>query len=141
MNRRGFTLLEMLVATVIMGIAVVGLLSNISTSLSTAARLTDYDRAALVARTKMDELLLDSRLPRLTVIEGKFDPALASGLEGGWRARLSPFESPPAAGPGTTILDRWELEGWWLSGGARRSQQLDAYRPFTIRPFGVGVGP
>ena len=33
MNQRGFTLLEVMVATVIMGIAIVGLLSGISQSL------------------------------------------------------------------------------------------------------------
>ncbi len=61
MKPRGFTLLEMLVATAIMGIAVVALLANISTSMQNASRLTDYDRAALLAKRKMDELLLDGR--------------------------------------------------------------------------------
>jgi len=138
MNNRGFTLLEMLVATLIMGIAVVGLLSNISTSLSTAGRLTDYDRAALVARRKMDELLLDSRLPRAAQIQGRLDPASSSGLDGGWAARISPFETPPNAGPGTSVLDRIELEIWWMSGPRRRSLRLEAYRPFVIPPPGVG---
>ena len=137
MSRRGFTLLEMLVATLIMGVAVVGLLSNISTSLSTAARLTDYDRAALVAKRKMDELLLDSRLPRLTPLHGNLDPASASGLEGGWNAQLAPFEQPPQLEPGRRILDRLELEIWWISGSRKRTLRLEAYRPYTIVPPGV----
>lgn len=138
MRQRGFTLLEMLVATLIMGIAVAGLLSNISTSLSTAGRLTDYDRAALMARRKMDELLLDSRLGRLAQIQGKLEPAPASGLEGGWTARLSPFEAPPDSGPGTTVLDRIELEIWWMSGARKRTLQVEAFRPFVIPPPGAG---
>jgi len=53
MRTRGFTLLEVLVATLIMGLAVVGLLSAISTSMRNAARLTDYDRVAMVARPRV----------------------------------------------------------------------------------------
>src|SRR5205814_2063081 len=63
-SRRGFTLLEVLVATTIMGVAVVTLLSALSTSVRNATRLTDYDRAALLARAKMDALLVDPALPR-----------------------------------------------------------------------------
>ena len=140
MNNRGFTLLEMLVATFIMGVAVVGLLSNISTSLNNAGRLTDYDRAALAAKRKMDELLLDSRLPKSTLLEGSLGPAAFGGLEGGWRARLTTFETPPQAGPGTAVLDRLELEIWWTSGAKRRSLTLDGYRRSAVlRPGVAGV--
>lgn len=139
MKSRGFTLLEMLVATLIMGVAVVGLLSSISTSLRNAGRLTDYDRAALAAKRKMDELLLDSRLPKLAVIEGRFDPA-TEGMEGGWRARLAPFEMPPRAGPGTAILERLELEIWWMSGERRRSLTLEGFRRSVIEAPGAGPG-
>jgi len=132
--RRGFTLLEMMVATVIMGIAVVGLLSGISTSMRNAARLTDYDRAVMLARTRMDELLLDRRLPLITPVEGRFDPALAGGIEGGWRARLTPFEMPPNPAPGTVVLQRLELEIWWMSGGQRRTFALDGYRTSVLSP-------
>ena len=59
MNRSGFTLLEVLVATVIMGIAVTGLIVGLSQSVKNASRLSDYDGAAMLARTKMNDLLLD----------------------------------------------------------------------------------
>ena len=100
MRRRGFTLLEMLVASAIMGIAVTALLASLSASLHNAARLTEYDRAALLAREKMDELLLDTQLPKLAVVQGVFDHALAGDTDAGWSARLTPFEVPPGAPPG-----------------------------------------
>ena len=128
MKRRGFTLLEVLVATLIMAIAVTGLLSALSTSLRNAARLTDYDRAALLARQKMDELLIARPLPTGGVMEGSWDPSLTSGGPMGWRARMTPFEIPPRSGPGTPILDRVELEIWWMSGGHRRTFTLEGFR-------------
>lgn len=134
MNRRGFTLLEMMVATVIMGIAVVGLLSGISSSMRNAGRLTDYDRAVLLGRTKMDELLLDRMVPKGAAIGGDFDRTLMGGVEGGWRARLMPFELPPNPPPGSLVLERLELEIWWMSGERRRTFSLEGYRTVVFNP-------
>src|ERR1700730_13512709 len=58
-SQQGVTPLEVLVATLIMGIAVAGVLGGLSASARNAARLTQYDRATLLARAKMNELLLD----------------------------------------------------------------------------------
>jgi general secretion pathway protein I len=138
----GFTLLEVLVATVIMATAVVALLSNLSTSLTNAARLTDYDRAVLLAKRTMDDLLMQPNLPKMTVIEGGYD-AEATGVTGGWRARVTPFERLPQAGPGTMGLDRLELEVWWMSGERRRTLALEGFRTTVLRQedlaFGVGT--
>lgn len=131
-RRRGFTLLEVLVATTIMAIAVVGLLSALSASMRNAARLTDYDRAALVARRKMEELLIDQRLARFVVVEGAWNRA-AAGVEGGWRARITPFEAPRRVGAGSMVLDRVELEVWWMSGDRRRSFLLEGFRRGVLR--------
>ncbi len=128
-------------ATTIMGLAVVGLVCAISNSMRNAARLTDYDRATLLARRKMDELLLDSRLPKLTPFEGKFDPTATAGVETGWRAQVSPFELGPNPMPGAVGLERIELEIWWMSGEKRRSLQLDGYRRAVLGPEEAGVAP
>jgi general secretion pathway protein I len=137
-RNRGFTLLEVMVATTIMAIAVVGLLSSLSASLRNAARLTDYDRSALLARRRMDELLLDRRLPRFATVEGNWDLS-ATGVEGGWRARITPFDAPPGAGAGVAVLDRVELEVWWTKGGFRRSFTLEGFRRGILRPEDVAL--
>jgi type II secretory pathway pseudopilin PulG len=119
----------MIVATTIMGIAVVGLLAGISTATRNATRLQDHDRAAQLARVRMNDLLLERSLPLNTLMSGEFDPMQAGGLEAGWRARLIPFEMPPRPAAGETAIDRLELEVWWKAGTQQRSFIIDAYRP------------
>jgi general secretion pathway protein I len=133
MRQRGFTVLEMLVATTIMAIAVVGLLSGIAGSTRNAARLREYGRAVQLARLRMNELLADPRLPRDVVLSGPYDPALSGGLQAGWQARLSTFEAPPTNTPGQLSLDRIELEVWWMAGERRRTFTLDGFRPRVLK--------
>ena len=133
MRRAGFTLLEVLVATVIMGIAVAGLIAGLSQSVRNASRLTDYDRAAMLARTKMNDLLLDVNLPFDGAVDGQFDRDQSGGVPSGWRASLKPFDLPPRAGPGTAILQRIGLEIWWQPAtGTRRTIQLESFRRTRI---------
>ena len=128
--RRGFTLLEMLVATTIMGIAVAGLMSGISSSTRNAARLRDYDRVVQLARLRMNTLLADPSAPR----QGIFDPAITGGLECGWTAQVSMVESAAGApNPGDWVLDHVQLEIWWMSGAARRTFMLESYRRRKLR--------
>ena len=139
--RRGFTLLEMMVATTIMGIAVVGLLSEISSSVHNAARLRDYDRVAQLAREQMNELLADYQMPRNVEIDNQFDPNITGGLEAGWRGKLATAEKPKAP-DGEMALDRIQLEVWWNSGGYRRTFSVEAFRrrPVTPQDFQQAVG-
>lgn len=132
MKTRGFTLLEVLVATVIMAVAITALMSNLTTSLNNAAKLTEYDRLTVLARRKMDELLAARNLPRMVPFSGGFDPVSSGGMNCGWQARLSAFEAPPGAGPGTRALERLELEVWWMRGPDRRSIRLEAFRPGVL---------
>lgn len=131
---RGFTLLEMLVATTIMAIAIVGLLSCIAGATGNASRLRDYDRAVELARLRMNELLADDLLPRDQVLTGTFDPRITGGIEAGWKARMTVAEAPPSLMSGQPVLQRIEVEVWWMSGPKRRTFSLDAHRVHLLRP-------
>jgi general secretion pathway protein I len=132
-GKRGFTLLEMLVATTVMGVAIAGLMSGLSNSTRNAARLRDYDRAVQLARLRMNDLLADMRLPRNSILEGQFAPEITGGIPAGWRARVTKAERSPSPSLGDFTLDRIELEVWWMSGTQRRTMQLESYRRRSLR--------
>lgn len=133
-GERGLTLLEVLVATTIMGVAIVGLMGGLSTSVGDASRLLEYDRASLLARAKMDELIASPLLPKLALLEGPFDPVSLGGARGGWRARVTIFDAAPDSAPGSSVLERIELEVWWMSGSQRRRLPLESFRRAILRP-------
>ncbi|MBV8845404.1 MAG: prepilin-type N-terminal cleavage/methylation domain-containing protein [Bryobacterales bacterium] len=126
----GFTLLEVLVAAMIMGIAVAGVLSAIASATRNASRLTQYDRATLLARQKMNELLVNLSAPRNTPMTGAWD----SVPNAGWTATVTPFEAAPGAGPGLWAVDRIELEVWWMDGATRRILSLEGFRRGILQP-------
>lgn len=127
----GFTLLEVMVATMIMAIAVVGLLGNLHTSLRNTDKLSDYDRAALFAQHKMDELLLEPTMPPFAKLSGMYlageDPASS-----GWLAVVRPYEYPPKAQAGTNVLSQVRLEVWWMRNDVRRTFVVDGFRRATL---------
>ncbi len=130
---RGFSLLEMIVATAILGIAIIGLMTLTTTVLANAARIREYDRAAMLARTKMNQLLVEEPLPLGRNLTGTYE----SGL--GWEARVEPFFVPPTPQPGRTMLVRIRLTVWWDSDGRRKRLKLESFRRMIIRPeHGLG---
>jgi general secretion pathway protein I len=134
-RRRGFTLLEVLVATTIMAIAVGTLMSALSTSLRNASRVTERDRAALVARRVLDDMMVQAALPYGQVMQGRLDP-IQTGMEGGWRAMAEPFETGPAGLAGDRLVERIAVEVYWRSGVSPRSLRLEGYRGIRRLPGG-----
>jgi general secretion pathway protein I len=137
-HQAGFTLLEVMVATVIMAIAVAGLLSNLHVSLRNTARLTDYDRATLFAQHKMDDLLAAAVLPNYQEVTGEYDPGSGNAEDGGWRALARPFEFPPNPQVGDKVLQRVELEIWWNNGDRRRTFTLEGFRQAVLSQADAG---
>jgi hypothetical protein len=111
-----------------MGVAVAGLLQGLSTSTRNAARLSQYDRATLLARQKMDELLVASEIRRGQPLGGAFDPALTGGSAIGWSAVIQPFETAPGAGTGSWVVDRIQLQISWMDGETKRGFSLEGFR-------------
>lgn len=116
-----------------MGIAVAGAMSGLSASARNASRITQYDRAALLARSKMDELLLDNATPRNQILSANYTPLETGGVTAGWQARVVPFEALETTfNPGATVVERVELEIWWMDGPTRRSFSMEGIRRAQI---------
>ena len=134
-GERGFTLLEVLVATTIMAVAITGLVSLISSTVRNAARLSDHDRATVLAKRKMDELLLDRQTPRFQPIQGVWPEQVTGSIPVTWRAVIRPYDLPPGFGPGTPVLDRVELTVLWHEGaGGERTFSLEGFRRGILAP-------
>jgi len=124
---KGFTLLEMIVATLIMAIAVVGLLNGIAGATRNAARVREYDRVVQLARLRMNDLMANPMAPIATSSD-RFNPALTGGIEAGWQAQIIPLLKPPDGAPIQVGLDRVVLQVWWMAGADNR-------RTFTLEGF------
>jgi len=118
----------MLVATTIMGLAIVGLMAGLSGATRNASRLRDYDRVVQLARLRMNDILADPKAPRNTLMQGVFPPELVGGLQSGWRGTVTLAEKTPLGGLGAFSLDRVQVDVWWISNGQRRTLSLESYR-------------
>ena len=135
---RGFTLLEMIVATLIMSIAVVGLLTGISGAVRNAARVREYDRVVQLARLRMNDLV---SAPAVIATSEHFNPDLTGGVDAGWQAQITPFIVPPGSSPVKVGLDRILLQVWWMSGDQRRTFTLEGFREHIYNPNPAGSAP
>lgn len=131
-NESGFTLIEMLVATLIMAIAVTALMSNLSTSTNNLLSAADIDRLTSLSKSKMDELIVQpGRMDG--VYEGVLDADAQGQVRGRWRAVVTLGAMSPT---GLDRLERIQLDTWIQIGSKRRTLQLETYR----RVPGLGGG-
>lgn len=125
-KRSGFSLLEMIVAIALLGLAVTGLIAMMSASLAGAAMTREYTRAAMLAKTRMNELLTMRPIPLGIPMQGSFDEA------SGWEAEATPAFAHEMSATGSRLV-RIDLKIWWESGGERKSVDFEGYRRVRIR--------
>ncbi len=120
-DKRGFTLLEALVAVMILGSSVAAISGVLSTSMRNIGRAEDYQRVTLLARAQMNELLA---LPPWK------DGNTWSGQWAGdyhWTARAQVV--PPAReAQANYLLVRMTLVGVWNTARGAKSYTLETAR-------------
>ena len=127
-SRRGFSLLEMLVATALLGAVIIGLLTLVTSSLSNAMVVQEYDRAAMLGKAKMNELLVVSHLAIGQPMNGRYDE------DWHWEAVVTPFEVIPPVRVGGLMILRIQLLVSWRNAAGNRRREFVGYRTVPIRP-------
>lgn len=132
----GFTLLEILVATAIMGTAVAALFGLLSTSLGNASRLQAPSRALLLGQSRMNEMLsagIESGLGTLVAmpldlkLQGRWDDQYR------WEALATRWNPPPDTAPGQPVLVRIALDVFWKTQPGKQEKKL-SLETYQLRP-------
>ncbi|HEY7678901.1 MAG TPA: prepilin-type N-terminal cleavage/methylation domain-containing protein [Terriglobia bacterium] len=129
-KQAGFTLLEVLVATAIVGTAVAALLSLLSGALGNVRRLQAPEQALLLARSQLNEALIRSDRGRSAEpvlrldqkIDGRWDEQYR------WEMQATRFRSSPQPVPGEAILVRITCDVFWISRTGERKLTLETYQ-------------
>ena len=118
----GFTLIEILVAVMILAISVVVILQLFSGGLKASRLSGDYTRAIFHAREKMDEILLQDQMMN-EVLEGEFD----DGYQ--WRVDIQYIE-PDEEDKGKPVVDSFNIDVNinWFYGNKKKNFKISTIK-------------
>ena len=142
-RQRGFTLLEALVATAVLGAAVVGMLGLLSGALRNADRLQAPEQALLLGRSTLNELISAGLTTQDGgVVEMPFDQKIGGrwNEQFRWEAVATRIRSSPQPVPGETLLARIALDVFWKTGAGREERKL-SFETYQLRLEPPKVGP
>lgn len=100
---KGFTLLEVLIAVIILGLSVTAILQQFSVALRGGSASRDVCRAVLYAKQKLEELKTEEEGKGIAEASGSFD----DGFE--WETSIHPYPIPEPEGDESAEQLRYEL--------------------------------
>ena len=86
-SQEGFSLMEVLVAVMIVGITFVTLFELLSSSMQTVTRIQDREQLVRLGQSKLNELVLEANQGQIIESSGNF------GTEHRWQAKIENFDS------------------------------------------------
>lgn len=129
-HARGFSLLEMIAAIMLLAIAFAALMEVAGGSIRLSQKASDYTQAALWARSKLDtSFVLETVQPGMT--QGNFDNRYR------WRMQVTPWAVPNTAPAGTPYAFRMyklDLDVIWGSAPFEHTARFSTLR------IGSGTG-
>lgn len=85
--QEGFSLMEVLVGVMIVGITFATLFELLSSSMQTVTRIQDREQLVRLGQSKLNELVLEANQGQIVESSGNFD------IEHRWQARIENFDS------------------------------------------------
>jgi general secretion pathway protein I len=127
---KGFTLIEIIVALAILGIALTVIIELFSGGLRLGRFSKEYTNAVNYARMKMEEIESQENIEEGTV-EGEFDPIFH------WRVGMKKVDILPAEKSADfkppVELFQIRVDVLWKSGSQERSASIESYRTIKGR--------
>lgn len=128
-RKRGFTLIEVVVALAILGVGLMVIMELFAGGLRLGRTSQEYTKATQHARTKMEEIALKP-LTFEGIEEGEFDETYRWKIETR-RVDLLTFEKETDFKPPIDLL-HIKLEVIWKSGLKERSMSVESYRSIKM---------
>lgn len=130
-KQRGFSLIEIIAALLLLAIAFAALMQVAGGSISLTNNAADHAQAALWARSMLDSAGMEKKLQPGTS-EGKFDDQYR------WRLTVQPYQASDAGGNSPMQIFKLDLDVMW--GGQRgRTAHFSTLRLVSAVPQGQGV--
>jgi type II secretion system protein I len=128
MNRqRGFTLIEVLVAVSVIGLASVALFSLFSTSLLNLRKLQDLHHYQLASEDLMNRVQLLQKLPAKGNATGTL-----SDLGADWNVSVAPWYPTSLDGKPDLAIMKVDVNMTWRTRVGQRSFHIESLKPATI---------
>ncbi len=126
-DRRGFTLIEVMVAAAILGIAASALFGLLSKSLYNVRKIEDLHRYELAGEEVMNRALLVSPLPPAGRAEGTL-----KHVDANWVVNIRPWmPSDLKNKPGDAVM-KIDVEVRWLASSGEKRLMLETIKPASI---------
>ena len=126
-DRRGFTLIEVLVAAAVLGIAATALFGLLSKSLFNLRKIEDLHRYELAAQDVMNRVLLLSTLPAPAQAGGALD-----NIGAHWMVNVQPWAGSSLKDRPEEAVLRIDVVVTWPGRSSQRSIEVEALKAAKI---------
>ena len=127
-KQKGFTLIEVIVAVAILGLAGSALFSLFGRSIDNIRRMEELHSYQLAGEEVMNRVLLLGQVPGDGEARGRLDQ-----IDADWRVRILPWIPENLEGRPEQAIIRIEVEVSWDGRAGRRNLVLETVRPSSLR--------